>query len=190
MIQIAIRAARASDEASLLAMVTAEMENHARLDPRFRLRRDAAARYAVYLRDRARDLDSAIFVAEREGRVVGGVIASVRVQESFFEARRFGYVSDLVVDPEFRRQGIGRALWEKARTWLRVPGVDIIRLHVAARSEAARAFWKSVGAEEFLTEMWVEAKPPRPETETAEPAAEEPEREPEPVEPGGGEEPA
>jgi hypothetical protein len=34
--------------------------------------------------------------------------------------------------------------------------VDVVRLHVAVRSEDARSFWRSVGARDFLTEAWID----------------------------------
>jgi len=150
-----VRAAKAADEREILRLIRAELLTQEAADPRFTLRPDASDRYAVYFRDRLRDLDSAVFVAEEGGRLVGMLVAAVRRQETLFELRRFGYVSDLVVQPESRRGGIGRRLHERAVSWFRTLGIDVVRLHVAARSDGARAFWKSLGAAEFLTEMWI-----------------------------------
>jgi GNAT superfamily N-acetyltransferase len=151
-----VRAARAADEAAILAMAKDEMDAHERLDPRFRLRADAMGRYALYLRDRLREIDSAVFVAEADGRVVGVAIGSIRVQDAFFETRRYGYVSDLMVLPELRRRGIGRALWDRVALWFKSVGLGVVRLHVATRSPEARAFWRRVGAEDFLAEAWID----------------------------------
>lgn len=151
-----IRAAKSSDEAAILAMAKAEMSAQEQLDGRFRLRSDAMIRYAIYLRDRMKEIDSAVFVAEETGTVVGVVIGSIRVQDAFFETRRYGYVSDLMVVPAARRRGTGRALWERVALWLKSLGIGIVRLHIAANSPEARGFWRSVGAEDFLTEAWVD----------------------------------
>ena len=129
---------------------------HVRLDERFRLRDDATSRYAVYLRDRMRDIDSAVSVAEDGDRILGLAIGTVRRADTFFAAQRFGYISDLMVDPSARRRGIGRALYERTVLWLKGLGVDVVRLHVAVKSDEARAFWKSVGARDFLVEAWID----------------------------------
>ena len=137
MSEIQVRAARPADESSVLELVRTEMEIQADGDPRFRLRPDAPNRYALYLRKRMEENDSTVFVAEIDGRVVGTATASIRIQEAFFEVRRFGYVSDLVVDPGARRCGVGRALWRRATLWFRGLGVSVVRLHIAAQSEAS-----------------------------------------------------
>ena len=151
-----VRAAQTTDESAILDMARLEMQAQASLDGRMKLRPDALSRYAVYLRERMRDFDSAVFVAVEDAKVVGVVVASVRVQESFFLQRRFGYVSDLLVDPPARRRGVGRELWGKARQWLTALGIDVVRLHVAAKSDPAREFWAGVGATDFLLEKWID----------------------------------
>lgn len=156
MSEIIVRAARTTDEAAVLDLVRAEMGAQAAADPRFRLRGDAINRYAVYLRNRMREIDSAVFVAEIGGKIVGTATGSIRVQEAFFETRRFGYVSDLVVDGAQRRSGVGKALWERVRLWFRGLGVTVVRLHIAAKSEEAAAFWRSQGAAPFLLESWID----------------------------------
>lgn len=151
-----IRAARAADEVAILAVAADEMAAHERMDPRFKLRSDATGRYALYLRDRMREIDSAVFVAEEEGQLIGVIVASIRVQNAFFETRRYGYVSDLMVVSEMRRRGLGRLLWERAALWFRSLGIEVVRLHVATRSPEARAFWRAAGAEDFLAEAWID----------------------------------
>jgi GNAT superfamily N-acetyltransferase len=156
MSSITIRAAKGADEPAVLAMAKAEMAVHEQLDARFRLRADAMTRYAIYLRDRMKEIDSAVFVAEETGMVIGVAIGSIRVQDAFFETRRYGYVSDLMVAPDRRRRGVGRALWERVALWFKSLGIDIVRLHVAANRAEARSFWRSIGAEDFLAEAWID----------------------------------
>jgi len=170
MSEIEVRPAKTVDEPAILALAKVEMEAHVHLDERFRLREDASNRYAVYLRDRMRDIDSSVFVASDADRIVGLAIGTVRKMDSFFQAKRFGYVSDLMVAPGARRRGVGRALWERTAAWFRGLGIETARLHVAVQSDEARAFWKSVGAEDFLVEAWIDLR----EAAAAEPPPAEP----------------
>jgi ribosomal protein S18 acetylase RimI-like enzyme len=159
MSEVSVRAFKATDEPAILSLADAEMKAHELLDGRFKLRPGASDRYAVYLRDRARDIDSAIFVAELSGEVVGLVIGSIRKQDSFFEIQRYGYLSDLIVAPHARRRGIGRALFDRAALWFKSLGMEVVRLHVAVKSEEARAFWATLGSQDFMTETWIDLRP-------------------------------
>jgi GNAT superfamily N-acetyltransferase len=163
MSEIVVRAARTADEPSILELARDEMRAHEALDERFRLRKDAVDRYAVYVRARMRDIDSNVFVAELGGRIVGMGIGSIRKQESFFLVQRYGYLSDLVVTPDSRRRGVGRAIFDRISLWCRGLGIDVLRLHIASKSDAAQAFWKSVGASEYLVEAWIDMESQRPE---------------------------
>lgn len=181
MSDVEVRAARAADEAVVLSLAREEMVAQEAMDPRFGLRPDAADRYALYLRERMADIDSSVFVALLEGTAVGIAVGSLRKQENLFQLRRFGYISDLVVSPAARRRGVGGALYERLALWFRGLGTEVIRLHVAVRSEEARAFWRSVGAEEFLTEAWIDLAPqssPEAESPPADDTAPAPEEQP------------
>jgi ribosomal protein S18 acetylase RimI-like enzyme len=156
MTNVDVRAVRMSDEGEILALVREEMSALERIDPRFKLRPDAMGRYANYLRERTRELDSAVFVAEHEGRVVGLGIASTRGQATFFEPVRTGYISDLLVDPALRRRGVGTLLLDRMTKWFRGLGLEVVRLHVASCNEEARRFWRARGASDFLVESWID----------------------------------
>ncbi len=156
MTNITVRAVKMSDEAEILTLVRAEMSALERIDPRFKLRPDAMGRYATYLRERMREVDTAMFVAEREGRIVGLGIGSTRGQVTFFEPVRTGYISDLLVEPTMRRQGIGTLLYDRITKWFRGLGLEVVRLHVASCNEDARRFWRARGASDFLVESWID----------------------------------
>ena len=67
--------------------------------------------------------DIVTFVAEREcGGLCGFVEASIRPYAEGVEAQPVGYVEGWYVDPDMRRQGVGRALIEAAEAWVRSKG--------------------------------------------------------------------
>ena len=53
-----------------------------------------------------------VFVAESDGRVIGCI--SIHTCEPFHRCSRAGRITALVVDADYRSQGIGRALVEMA----------------------------------------------------------------------------
>jgi predicted N-acetyltransferase YhbS len=98
------------------------------------------------------------FVWESDGRVLGGVLLS---------AERLGipYVEDLIVEPNFHRQGIGRALMEKSIRESQNGGPCPIEL-AAIRLGAPYRLYQTLGFEELsppdgtLDGHWVRGKGP------------------------------
>jgi GNAT superfamily N-acetyltransferase len=74
--------------------------------------------------------DSALFVAESGGRLVG--LAEVYLRHDELDpaavARCYGYLQSLMVDPAFRRQGVATQLMAAVEDWARDRGVTEMRL--------------------------------------------------------------
>ena len=67
--------------------------------------------------------DAAVFIAERDdGSACGFVEAGARPYADGCETSPVGYVEAWYVDPDVRRQGIGRALLAAAEDWARGMG--------------------------------------------------------------------
>lgn len=62
----------------------------------------------------------AVFVAARaSGTLAGFLEASIRAVADGCETRRVGYIEGWYVDPDIRRQGVGKGLVRHAETWAR-----------------------------------------------------------------------
>jgi len=74
--------------------------------------------------------DSALFVAESDGRIVGLAEVYLRHDEPnpATVARCYGYLQSLMVAPAFRRQGIATRLMAAAEDWAREHGAAEMRL--------------------------------------------------------------
>jgi ribosomal protein S18 acetylase RimI-like enzyme len=83
------------------------------------------------------DSPAVLLVAEREGNVVGALIAA-------WDGWR-GNMYRLAVREEYRRMGIGIALTRAGEEYLRACGARRVTALVAFRDEAAEGFWESAG---------------------------------------------
>ena len=80
------------------------------------------------------------FVALTEGRIIGTVLVG--------HDRRRGYIYHLAVNPDRRRQGLGRRLVDRGLQALKEAGIQKCHLFVFKNNESGIVFWKSVGWEQ------------------------------------------
>lgn len=90
-----------------------------------------------------------IFVAERDGTVVGFVLVEILAPSRLHRAtaRRRGHIDILIVAPGARRLGCGRRLLETAAYWARLRRVEEVLLTVWAGNDEAEAFYEAQGLE-------------------------------------------
>jgi GNAT superfamily N-acetyltransferase len=109
--------------------------------------------YGAYLASLLDSKDDCIFVADRDGEIVGYVWADLEPM-SWKELRGpAGFVQDLLVVETARRQGIATELLNAAMDWLREHGAPRIMLWTAAPNDAARALFRRIGFRETMIEM-------------------------------------
>ncbi len=125
-------------------------EHHASVDPLFALRPDAGAEIRRLLAATLRDPDAAIFVYERDGALLG--FCTVRIDRALpiqVEVQR-AEITDLMVCASQRRRGLGRALVERALSWVEERGVERCEVRVASRNSEGQRFWRAIGFDDFM----------------------------------------
>jgi ribosomal protein S18 acetylase RimI-like enzyme len=100
--------------------------------------------------------DWCVLVAESDGELLGQIIGMVRDRYPVFEPELFGYVSDVVVRPAARRNGIGEALFSALVAWFRERGARHIELRVAHNNPVSQAFWRAAGCTDYMDTLWYE----------------------------------
>jgi uncharacterized protein (TIGR00290 family) len=111
--------------------------------------------YLALLFERSARHRGRLFVAEREGRVIGfcAVQAAVPEEEPDNPPGPYALLSDLVVLPEARGAGVGRALLERGEAYARAEGATVLTLTVLARNRAARTLYAAAGFRERLLSL-------------------------------------
>jgi ribosomal-protein-alanine N-acetyltransferase len=89
----------------------------------------------------------AFLVAERDGSIVGFIVADTIDSHG----AAIGHVKDLAVDPDHRREGIGRLLLSEGLAALGAIGVDRVKLEVRRSNESARSLYSAFGFEHHHT---------------------------------------
>ncbi len=115
--------------------------------------------YARRLISRLGDPQTHVVVAEDDGRLVGYALAVVvDVIPDMFIQENSGFLADIYVDDDYRRQGVGRALVDAVTAWLAGQGVRSFEWYVAEHNAAGRRFWESLGGRRVMIRMRAETE--------------------------------
>jgi ribosomal protein S18 acetylase RimI-like enzyme len=140
-----VRPATPRDLEAVVALRIALLREHpdhpiyGRLRPE--IDRRARELFAAQLRART----ETIFLAELAGEVVGIIRCVESIGSPLLEPTRYAYISSAYVRPDVRRRGVLRALMSEVERWCRSRGLDQMRLHNVAGSEAAERAWNALG---------------------------------------------
>ena len=119
----------------------------------------AAAAYRSYLGFHLASSDACIRVAEAQERggprVAGFCLLLINRNLPMFLPARYGYLSDLAVDPAWRRQGIGKALLGEVKRWLAEKEISTIQLQVYSKNAPGAEFWRAAGFGAFYDRLWL-----------------------------------
>jgi len=157
-----VRRATKDDMAPMQGLWREMMDFQARVEPRFRPNSSPAGEEAWakhMLEDAFENTDWCVFVAEAAGpdgagSVVGYITGLLRTRYPVFEPELYGYVTDIVVAPEARRSGVGRALFEALKAWAREHGATHLELQVTYHNPTSQAFWRAQGCTDFMDTLW------------------------------------
>ena len=160
---IAIRPAAESDEVALGRLGAALMRQHHASDPRrFLLTNRPEAGYGRFLVSQLADPDYVVLVAERSQEVVGYVFAGIE-STSWRDLRGpCGFIHDVYVHQDVRRQGTGRELVRAAIDWIQSKGMSQVVLWSKSGNDAAQHLFADLGFRSTMIEMTLDREAPKP----------------------------
>lgn len=145
--EISIRKATVDDYNSLCELFDEVDALHRDHLPHIFQKPDGAVREQDYYLGLIADEDTALFVAEAGGKLVGFICAVVRDAPDFpvYVPRCYAMVDCIGVKSGFQNQGIGRTLMEKMEVWATAKGATSIELNVYDFNETAISFYEGLG---------------------------------------------
>jgi len=108
---------------------------------------EARADAVAYRREQYRDDDHAIFVADRDGDIVGYAHVKDKETPKVFLRGAEANVSEVYVASEHRGNGISGELMDRAEAWADDRDCEYVTLSVNADNETARRVYESRGYE-------------------------------------------
>lgn len=95
------------------------------------------------------DSSAAVFVAVADGAVAGFTFGQI-LNRPTLQDGRCGFVADLCVREEYRRQAIGSRLFGELKAWFGRRNVHALEVQVVTQNEQAQRFWSGLGFGEFM----------------------------------------
>jgi ribosomal protein S18 acetylase RimI-like enzyme len=111
------------------------------------------AGYASFLRSQLSNEKVIILVAEIDGAVAGYSYAGIEGTDWMSLRGPAGVIYDILVDPEYRRQGVGMQLLEATIEVLKSRNTRQIVLSTADRNEEAQRLFERAGFRRTMIEM-------------------------------------
>jgi ribosomal protein S18 acetylase RimI-like enzyme len=109
--------------------------------------------YGSYLGSQLEKPSVVILVAERDGKVIGYSYSGVEGTDYMALRGPAGAMYDIVVDPDYRRQGVGRMLVDATLDELKSKGMPRVVLSTAEKNTAAQSLFDRAGFRRTMIEM-------------------------------------
>ena len=141
-----VRDYRPEDEAGVLACLAELQESERGFEGMFKPGDEIAKTHLDYILSQCGE-EGKLFVAECDG-AVAGVLTAWRQKDAIhflFTKPTYLYVSELIVLPQYRGQGVGKALLDRAEIFAKECGESQVMLHVLEKNDAARAVYEKQG---------------------------------------------
>jgi len=149
-----IRAAVEEDLPKLGELWSDFMTYNAAFNDSFKTNKKARGIFMSEMTERNQNPDCRLAVAESDGDLVGFCYSYISLKPKYFKLDKFGFIGDLFVRDEFRRNGIGRKLVDDAFDFFRRRKIKQIELLVAIKNVNTIKFWEAVGFDHLLTWMY------------------------------------
>jgi GNAT superfamily N-acetyltransferase len=142
-----IRTALPADDPALIDLIQTLNAYEAVILGDRRTDREAAEAYHRDLCERMAQQEGRLLVAEAEGRIVALLGLVVQEDPVFLaeDLRRHCYVTDLVVDEEWRGRGVSKALLAEAERVTREKGLKRMMISVVAGNDVAERAYEAAG---------------------------------------------
>jgi ribosomal protein S18 acetylase RimI-like enzyme len=149
-----IRLYTPADRPQIEACVVQLQDYEGRLDRYCPPGEQIAEAYVSDLLDKCARQRGKIYVAEAQGKVIGFIGLVIEQENDVTTSlREFSYITDVVVLPEFRGQGIGATLMAKADAYARESGYSALAVNVLANNDAALSLYQKMGFRHYVVLM-------------------------------------
>jgi GNAT superfamily N-acetyltransferase len=98
----------------------------------------------------------ALFTAVDDDRAIGYIVGWVQPFPGV-SGDALGMITEIAIDTHGYHAGVGRALLDALRAWFHAQGVEALVVWTSHRLAMEQAFWRSVGAIDWMDMWWIKS---------------------------------
>jgi len=147
---IIIRKAKIKDLDKLIGLFLELCEYMTEIDPSYRLSKNKKGVVLKYLRRFIYVGYRNIFVAEKDGELVGFMTAMVVKNSPLFLEKNFGLISEAYVIEKMRKKNINHLMLEATLDWFKKQNIKRIELNVLPGNKLGMKVWEKEGFADVL----------------------------------------
>jgi GNAT superfamily N-acetyltransferase len=148
--EVVIRTAVPEDAQAILKLWQEMMEFHSARESFFTLRPEASRSFLAYIRERMKNAQACVAVAERRGEIVGYGMGVISDYPPVYRIDKYGQICEMAVTSSWRRSGLGGKLLKFLQDWFAIRGIRRLEVRAASANEIAEAFWRRSGFKPYM----------------------------------------
>lgn len=141
-----IRPAEIKDIPDIVRLGLILLELHTQFDNfYYQLEPNFGQHFEKWIKDCLNNPTQFILIAEIDTpvKIAGFISGFIKPLYPWFRVKSVGHISYLIIDPEFRRQGIGKQLEEKAVEWFKSRNISYMELYVDENNYPGQKAWQN-----------------------------------------------
>jgi ribosomal protein S18 acetylase RimI-like enzyme len=150
-----IRAAQPADLGELARLRQERMAFYLKHDPRWAAETAQLAAWEAAAQTWMAGEHSRLLVADREGQLIGYLLAWVWNLPPMAAPQAVGLITELTVDSHCKQGGVGTALLNEAKAWLKSKGLSSMEVRSPRQHPIERAFWLAAGAQPYVDHFYL-----------------------------------
>lgn len=92
-----------------------------------------------------RKKDFAIFVAEKDNKIIGFISGMIKILLPIYKRRREGFMLDAFVEKQYRGKDVGSSLLKELEKWFKFKKINFVTTEVYRYNKKALKRWRQLG---------------------------------------------
>lgn len=152
---VIVRPANSSDLPDLSRLWYEKTILQLQTDRRWKLASDAQVSWSAQVAEWIMDDQYCVLIGARGNQIAGFMVGRLQTAPPGLLPKTVGAVIDITIDVHGHPEGVGQALFQAIRDWFQGQGIQQIMTYVPRRQAVDQAFWRALGATEWVDVMWL-----------------------------------